>query len=34
MAQVSQAGVNYFSHKPYMLDEVVKAVQTSIGDTG
>jgi two-component system cell cycle sensor histidine kinase/response regulator CckA len=27
-AQVDRAGVNHFLHKPYMLDEVVKAVQS------
>ena len=27
-AQVDCAGVNHFLHKPYMLDEVVKAVQS------
>lgn len=29
-AQVDRAGVNHFLHKPYMLDEVVKAVQSVI----
>ena len=29
-AQVDRAGVNHFLHKPYMLDEVVKAVQRVI----
>jgi DNA-binding response OmpR family regulator len=29
-AEVDRAGVNHFLHKPYMLDEVVKAVQSVI----
>jgi two-component system cell cycle sensor histidine kinase/response regulator CckA len=29
-AEVDQPGVNYFLHKPYMLDEVVKALQSVI----
>jgi len=29
-AEVDRAGVNHFLHKPYMLDEVVKAVQNVI----
>jgi PAS domain S-box-containing protein len=29
-AQVDRAGVHHFLHKPYMLDEVVKAVQSVI----
>ena len=29
-AQVDRAGVNHFLQKPYMLDEVVKAVQSVI----
>jgi two-component system, cell cycle sensor histidine kinase and response regulator CckA len=29
-AEVNRAGVNHFLHKPYMLDEVVKALQSVI----
>jgi DNA-binding NarL/FixJ family response regulator len=33
-AEIDQAGVNYFLHKPYMLDDMVKTLQSLIEKRG